>query len=152
MPQGGATRSRWAKGRAGAFSCFGRQMCWAISVAERHRFFAQCKAMLRKAGEHSVSGLWSCVRKLADIFQPLEYAICFSSCGYDPDWPKGLRRRIRFIKRIHAVPTEKPRLETGRGRLRRSRSISCKGVRTSGTRRFLLKNITSRPLMMLRAL
>ena len=47
--------------------------------------FSRLKAMLRKAGERTVSGLWSLIGKLVDIFQPDECANYFSSCGYDPD-------------------------------------------------------------------
>ncbi|MDR6146229.1 transposase [Sphingomonas sp. SORGH_AS870] len=47
--------------------------------------FARLKAMLRKAGERTVSGLWSLIGKLVDLFQPQECANYFSSCGYDPD-------------------------------------------------------------------
>ena len=46
--------------------------------------FARLKAMLRKAGERTVSGLWSLIGKLVDLFQPQECANYFSSCGYDP--------------------------------------------------------------------
>jgi transposase len=47
--------------------------------------FSRLKAMLRKAGERTVSGLWSLIGKLVDIFQPQECANYFISCGYDPD-------------------------------------------------------------------
>ena len=47
--------------------------------------FAKLKAMLRKAEERTVSGLWTLIGKLVDIFQPAECANYFSSCGYDPE-------------------------------------------------------------------
>jgi len=47
--------------------------------------FARLKAMLRKAAERTVSGLWSLIGKLVDIFQPNECANYFSCCGYEPD-------------------------------------------------------------------
>lgn len=47
--------------------------------------FARLKAMLRKAGERTVPALWSLIGSLVDIFQPVECANYFSSCGYDPD-------------------------------------------------------------------
>jgi transposase len=47
--------------------------------------FSRLKAMLRKAGERTVSGLWSLIGRLVDLFQPQECANYFSSCGYDPD-------------------------------------------------------------------
>ena len=47
--------------------------------------FARFKAMLRKAAERTVAGLWALIGKLTDIFRPAECANYFSSCGYDPD-------------------------------------------------------------------
>ena len=47
--------------------------------------FARFKAMLRKAAERTVAGLWALIGKLTDIFQPAECANYFTSCGYDPD-------------------------------------------------------------------
>ena len=46
--------------------------------------FSRLKAMLRKAGERTVSGLWDLIGRLVDIFKPDECANYFSSCGYDP--------------------------------------------------------------------
>ena len=46
--------------------------------------FARLKAMLRKAGERTVDGLWNLIGKLIGIFQPAECANYFNSCGYDP--------------------------------------------------------------------
>jgi transposase len=47
--------------------------------------FSRLKAMLRKAGERTVSGLWDLIGQLVDLFEPAECANYFSSCGYDPD-------------------------------------------------------------------
>ncbi|WP_237751651.1 IS630 family transposase [Sphingobium sp. DC-2] len=47
--------------------------------------FSRLKAMLRKASERTVSGLWSLIGKLVDIFQPHECANYFRSCGYEPE-------------------------------------------------------------------
>lgn len=47
--------------------------------------FSKLKAMLRKIGERTVSGLWDLIGRLVDIFQPRECANYFTSCGYDPD-------------------------------------------------------------------
>lgn len=44
--------------------------------------FARLKAMLRKAGQRTVSGLWFFIGRLVDIFQPQECTNYFSSCGY----------------------------------------------------------------------
>lgn len=46
--------------------------------------FSRLKAMLRKAGERTVSGLWDLIGMLGDIFKPDECDNYFSSCGYDP--------------------------------------------------------------------
>ena len=42
--------------------------------------FSKLKAMLRKAEERTMSGLWTLIRNLVDIFQPHECANYFSSC------------------------------------------------------------------------
>ena len=47
--------------------------------------FSRLKAMLRKAGERTVSGLWDLIGKLVDIFKPDECANYFRSCGYGPE-------------------------------------------------------------------
>ena len=47
--------------------------------------FARLKAMLRRIGKRTVSGLWSLIGSLLDLFQPQGCANYFSSCGYDPD-------------------------------------------------------------------
>jgi len=46
--------------------------------------FSRHKAMLRKAGERTISGWWDLIGRLVDIFQPNEFANHFSSCGYEP--------------------------------------------------------------------
>lgn len=46
--------------------------------------FSRLKAMLRKAAERTVSGLWELIGKLVDLFHPQECANYFTSCGYDP--------------------------------------------------------------------
>ena len=47
--------------------------------------FSKLKAMLRKASERTVTGLWDLIGRLVDLFQPTECANYFSSCGDDPD-------------------------------------------------------------------
>ena len=49
------------------------------------RRFSRLKAMLRKAGERTVSGLWGLIGSFVDIFLPAECANYFSSCGYEPE-------------------------------------------------------------------
>ena len=46
--------------------------------------FSRLKAMLRKAGERTVNGLWDMIGRLVNIFQPAECANYFKSCGYEP--------------------------------------------------------------------
>ena len=53
--------------------------------------------MLRKAGERTVSGLWSLIGKLVDMFLPQECANYFKSRGYDPD-----RKEFTLIKPVYA--------------------------------------------------
>jgi transposase len=47
--------------------------------------FSRLKAMLRKAGERTVRGLWDLIGRLVDIFEPAECANYFRSCGYEPE-------------------------------------------------------------------
>jgi len=47
--------------------------------------FSRLKAILRKIGERTVSGLWNRIGSLVDIFKPRECANYFTACGYDPD-------------------------------------------------------------------
>ncbi len=47
--------------------------------------FAKLKALLRKAAERTVDGLWSTIGRLVDIFTPSECANYFSAAGYDAD-------------------------------------------------------------------
>ena len=44
----------------------------------RGKAFARLKAMLRKAGERTVSSLWSLIGRLVDLFQPQECANYFN--------------------------------------------------------------------------
>ena len=46
--------------------------------------FAKLKAMLRKAAERTVEGLWTAIGRLIDQFTPQECANCFAAAGYDP--------------------------------------------------------------------
>jgi transposase len=47
--------------------------------------FARLKALLRKAAERSVEGLWTAIGRIIDLFEPTECANYFTACGYDPD-------------------------------------------------------------------
>jgi transposase len=48
------------------------------------QLFAKLKALLRKAGERSVAGLWNCIAHLLDAFTPAECANYFRNAGYAP--------------------------------------------------------------------
>jgi transposase len=45
--------------------------------------FARLKALLRKAGERTVEGLWTAIGRLVDLFAPDECARYFAAAGYD---------------------------------------------------------------------
>lgn len=45
---------------------------------------SKLKALLRKAAERTVTGLWDRIGKLIDLVEPKEAQNYFNSCGYDP--------------------------------------------------------------------
>ena len=47
--------------------------------------FAKMKALLRKAAERTVEGLWSAIGRIVETFTPQECANYFAAAGYDPD-------------------------------------------------------------------
>ena len=47
--------------------------------------FARLKALLRKAAQRTIEGLWSLIGRLSKIFSPQECANYFSAAGYEPD-------------------------------------------------------------------
>jgi transposase len=47
--------------------------------------FAKLKALLRKAAERTVEGLWNAVGNLIDLFTPTECKNFFAAAGYDAD-------------------------------------------------------------------
>jgi transposase len=47
--------------------------------------FAKLKALLRKAAERTVIGLWDTIGQFVDCFTPQECANYFATCGYDAD-------------------------------------------------------------------
>lgn len=47
--------------------------------------FAKLKALLRKAAERTVEGLWRAIGRLVDLITPAEARHYFESCGYDAD-------------------------------------------------------------------
>jgi transposase len=47
--------------------------------------FAKLKALLRKAAERTINGLWDAVGRTIDLFTPTECANYFAAAGYDPE-------------------------------------------------------------------
>jgi transposase len=47
--------------------------------------FAKLKALLRKAAERTVAGLWNSVGDLLDAFTPIECLNYFAAAGYEPE-------------------------------------------------------------------
>jgi transposase len=47
--------------------------------------FAKLKALLRKAAERTVAGLWRAIGAIVDTFGPTECANYFAAAGYDAD-------------------------------------------------------------------
>ena len=47
--------------------------------------FSKLKALLRKAAERTVEGLWTAIGRLLDAFTPSDCANFFAAAGYDPD-------------------------------------------------------------------
>ena len=47
--------------------------------------FAKLKALLRKAAERTIEGLWRAIGRLLDLFTPAECANYFAAAGYDAD-------------------------------------------------------------------
>jgi transposase len=45
--------------------------------------FAKLKALLRKAAERTIEGLWTAIGRLLDSFTPAECANYFAAAGYD---------------------------------------------------------------------
>jgi transposase len=46
--------------------------------------FAKLKAMLRKAAERTIDGLWSAIGRIIETFNPTQCANYFAAAGYDP--------------------------------------------------------------------
>lgn len=47
--------------------------------------FAKLKALLRKAAERTINGLWAAIGRLVDIFTPQECANYFAASSHDAD-------------------------------------------------------------------
>ncbi len=48
------------------------------------KLFAKFKALLRKAAERTIEGLWIAIGKTLDRFTPRECANYFEAAGYEP--------------------------------------------------------------------
>jgi transposase len=46
--------------------------------------FSKLKALLRKAAERTIGGLWDAIGRFLDLFQPEECRNYFNAAGYDP--------------------------------------------------------------------
>jgi transposase len=46
--------------------------------------FSKLKALLRKAAERTIGGLWDAIGRFLDLFQPEECRNYFTAAGYDP--------------------------------------------------------------------
>ena len=47
--------------------------------------FSKLKALLRKAAERTVEGLWAAIGRLIDLITPTESANFFTAAGYEPE-------------------------------------------------------------------
>lgn len=47
--------------------------------------FSKLKALLRKAAERTVAGLWATIGRFVDVFTPEECTNYFAAAGYDAD-------------------------------------------------------------------
>jgi transposase len=47
--------------------------------------FSKLKAILRKASERTIGGLWETIGRAIDQFTPAECANYFTTAGYEPD-------------------------------------------------------------------
>ncbi len=47
--------------------------------------FSKLKALLRRAAERTVQGLWDAIGRLVDLITPNESANFFTAAGYEPE-------------------------------------------------------------------
>jgi hypothetical protein len=47
--------------------------------------FSKLKALLRKAAERTMDGLWAAIGRFVDVFTPQECTNYFAVAGYDAD-------------------------------------------------------------------
>lgn len=58
-------------------------MLSGTQAAEAENAFARLKALLRKAAERTVDGLWTAIGRIIDLFAPDECQNYFAAAGYD---------------------------------------------------------------------
>jgi transposase len=67
----------------GATACYLPQYSPDLNPIEK--VFSKIKALLRKAAERTIAGLWATIGRLIDLFTPQECTNYFAAAGYDPD-------------------------------------------------------------------
>ena len=76
-------RERVVRAVAEGASCRGAAARFGVSASSAA--FAKLKALLRKAAERSIQGLWSAIGAALGAFTPQECANYFAAAGYDTD-------------------------------------------------------------------
>ena len=72
---------RAAIGQAGAFLRFVPPYSPDFNPIENA--FSKLEALLRKAAERTVDGLWTAIGRIVDLYTPKECANYFAAAGYD---------------------------------------------------------------------
>lgn len=62
-----------------------KNSCYSPDFNPIEMAFAKLKALLRKAAERTVDGLWNTIGRVVDVFTPEECANYFSAAGYVAD-------------------------------------------------------------------
>ena len=62
-----------------------KDSCYSPDFNPIEMAFSKLKALLRKAAERTVEGLWAAIGRLIDVFMPDECANYFAAAGYDAD-------------------------------------------------------------------
>ena len=78
---GGPKRSD--RGQEGGGGRYGAKPPYSPDFNPIENAFAKLKALLRKAGERTVEGLWAAIGRLLDAFTPDECANYLAASGYD---------------------------------------------------------------------
>ena len=62
-----------------------KDSCYSPDLNPIEMAFSKLKALLRKAAERTVAGLWAAIGRFVDAFTPQECVNYFAAAGYDPD-------------------------------------------------------------------